>query len=228
MENHTRESLSQMSVLVAEDDPIAREHIGTYLKRRFHKVYAVEDGEKALHLIEKHTVHIIILDIYMPLLNGMEVARILRKKDLDIPIIILTSHGEAEMLQEAVSLRLSGYILKPLRLGNLEEMLLRCVNEMHKRGRILTQLSNGATYNYVTQSVTKDGHKYALTKNEKRFLKIMLRNRNQLLSFDAICEAMDPNLEMTNCALRNLVYRLRKKIGAESIISDSGGGYTLQ
>ncbi|UCZ57683.1 response regulator [Desulfurispirillum indicum] len=227
MKHHPLKLLQEMTILFAEDDPIMRDSIARILSTHFRHVLVAEDGAQAMELFNQQRPHIILLDIAMPRASGMEVATAIRQQDPDIPIIILTAHNESEHLFAAIRLRLMEYLVKPVSLDKLRSTFLHCVTELQQRGRIAVQLQSGATYNVNTQSVEWDGKEISLTRNEKSFLDFMLRHRNQVVDADRICFHIDPNHDMTNSGLRNLVYRLRSKIGNKSIVSHKDSGYMV-
>ncbi|MBB5021155.1 response regulator transcription factor [Desulfurispira natronophila] len=218
-----------MTILVAEDDKVLRDSLAKFLSHYFREVVTAEDGVYAMEKFTQNPVHVVMLDIVMPRMNGLEVASNIRKHDPDIPILILTAHSEKEHLLSAVRLRLMEYLVKPVKMDALKSALAACVVEMRQRGRLDIQLEGGARYNAISQKIHLNGSEIALTRNEKLFMEYMLGHRGQVISADCICQFIspDPNDEITLNGLRNLVYRLRGKIGNEAIICHKESGYMI-
>jgi DNA-binding response OmpR family regulator len=217
----------EMTVLLAEDDPVMRESLARTLGLYFREVLAAENGNRALALWETRTVHMAVLDIAMPGLSGLEIAAQIRERDPDLPVIILTCHTDVSYMQTAVRLRLMDYVLKPVDLPGLEKVLDRCLDEMRQRDRLKLRLKGGALFNPSTGVATYRDRNFQLTKNENRFLNYMLKRRGLMVAPYQICQALGSEEEISLNALRNLVYRLRAKIGPDAVVCCKDIGYTL-
>ena len=219
--------LLEMTVLVAEDDQAMRESLKRTLGLYFGKVLTAGDGKVALALFENRTVDIAVLDIAMPGLSGLEVAARIRERDPDLPVIILTCHDDVSFMQTAVRLRLMEYLLKPVDLPLLEEALGSCIDEMQQRDRLEVSLQGGARFNPNTGVAAHNGLEVQLTHNEKRFLIYMSERRGIMVEPHHICRKLGSEREFSLNALRNLIYRLRSKIGRDAVICNKDIGYTL-
>lgn len=104
--------MNKPSVLLADDHPILLEGLKTLLDREFRIVEAVEDGRKVLKAAMELRPDLIVLDISMPNLNGIEATRILKKVVPGVKIIILTMHGDPVFAAEALEAGALGYVLK--------------------------------------------------------------------------------------------------------------------
>ncbi len=107
-------------VLLAEDDPEIMRLIKLHFDAQSYQLYACKNGEEAIEIFNKEKFDLVILDITLPGLNGMEVCKILREKDEHIPIMMLTSHGEESDKVLALELGADDYVTKPF--GILELM----------------------------------------------------------------------------------------------------------
>jgi len=220
--------LRDMSVLLAEDDAAMRESLTRTLGLFFREVLPAEDGRQVLELFQTHRPHMAILDITMPGLSGLEVAEAIRKQDPDLPIMILTGHSDASYMQTAVRLRLMDYLLKPLSISSLEKALKGCLKEMKRRNRLNVRLAGGTLLNLGTGTAVRGDQIHRLTRNERRFLEILRERRGVILEPVQICLDMSVERDFTPQALRNLVWRLRAKIGTEAIFSSRDMGYMMR
>lgn len=220
------DSLTELTILIAEDDPIVRQSLVRTLSLYCDNILEAENGNEAVQLFESRTVNIVILDIDMPGLNGLEVAQTIRKHDADLPILILTCHSDTSYLQKAVQLRLMSYLLKPVSFDKLMDAIKQCLTDMAERGVFETILADGVVFNSITATVTNGELKLQLTNNETRFLKYMLSRRGRLVSITQLCNELGDDYSVN--ALRNLLYRLRGKIGLETITSIKDLGYILE
>ncbi len=220
--------LRDMTVLLAEDEETLRRLMGKTLGRFFGKVLPAEDGGRALELFKAYKPHMAVLDIAMPVLSGLEVAEAIREVDADLPIMILTGYNDAAYMQTAVRLRLMNYLLKPLSISSLEKALKGCLEEMKRRNRLEVRLDGGTLLNPATGTAVRNGQTHRLTRNERRFLEILLKHRGVVVEPVRICLRMSVEKDFTSQALRNLVWRLRTKVGAEAIFSARDMGYMLR
>ncbi len=215
-------------VLVVEDEKIARENFVSYLSMFYEKVFEAEDGEKALVLYKKEEIDIVLLDINIPKIGGLEVARKIRENDFKTKIIILTAHSEKSFLLEAVSLRLTKYLLKPVNRKDLKEAFDLAIGELNKFDIILSddiKISDMYSYSFLKKALYKDKIEISLTKNEQIFFEYLLKNRNRVCTYYELLDYIDIQ---TIDALKNLVKRLKKKLDDEVILNISGTGYKIK
>ena len=106
--------LKQMSLLYAEDKLITQALYKRHFENHFKSVYTARNGHQALEIYNIIKPNVVILDINMPLINGLEVSRRIRKNDQQTRIILLTSRVDKEAFLEAVELDLTTYIEKPV------------------------------------------------------------------------------------------------------------------
>ena len=219
--------LREMTVLLAEDDAEARASLARTLGMFFSRVLEAGDGNQALALFAAQPVHLAILDITMPGPSGLEAAALIRETDPDLPVLILTGHAEPAFMRQAVQLRLMDYLIKPVELEVLHDALVRCVTEMRQRDRLEVRLAGGVVLNPSTGVALVRGHAVQLTSKERQFLNYLLRRRGSPVEPFRICLEMAPGEELSLDALRNLVSRLRAKIGHEAVVSFRDLGYLL-
>ena len=110
-------------VLVVDDEPVAVELLHAFLADKGLEVLTASDGEEALRQVKEHRPHLILLDVRMPKLNGLEVLKRVREIDHEVGVIMVTAVNEEETGREALKLGAFDYITKPLDLQYLERSL---------------------------------------------------------------------------------------------------------
>jgi DNA-binding response OmpR family regulator len=110
-------------VLVVDDEPVAVELLHAFLADKGLEVLTASDGEEALRQVKEHRPHLILLDVRMPKLNGMEVLKRVREIDHEVGVIMVTAVNEEETGREALKMGAFDYITKPLDLQYLERSL---------------------------------------------------------------------------------------------------------
>jgi two-component system, response regulator PdtaR len=124
-----------MHILIAEDEGLIRLGLQRILEEAGHTVDAAEDGLAALELAEARAPDLVILDIRMPRLDGLETAERLFRR-APVPIIFLTAFGERELIERAARLPVMGYLTKPLREPELWAMIAVAANRFAEHARV--------------------------------------------------------------------------------------------
>jgi len=118
-----------ISILYVEDENNIREMLSRFINRFCTKLYTAENGSIALELYKEHSPDIIISDIRMPVMNGIDMAKEIKKTNPHQIIIFISAHSESEFLFEAINMQVDGYILKPVDLSILEEKLTKLIKQ---------------------------------------------------------------------------------------------------
>ena len=124
------DSLKNLTILYVEDDTEVRENISQSLAYFVKHIESASNGDEAFELYEKISPDIIITDIDMPGMNGLELAARVRECDSFIPIVVMTAYTTEEFLLDAVSLHLERYIVKPVSLAKLKDSLESCYERL--------------------------------------------------------------------------------------------------
>lgn len=218
--------LKDKSVLFAEDDEIIKKNITDVLKMLFKEVYTVNDGQKAYELYEEESIDLVITDIKMPLMDGLDLTEKIRKKDYDIPIILLTNFTQQEILMQAVNLSIDGYITKPIELEDLISTIQKSMKRVVKNKGIIP-LSKNIFYSITTQEVYQNNKLIQLGFKELQLLKLLIKNYKKTVTKDEISSVLWPLESVSDSSIKNLILRIRKKLDEDIIISVRGIGYRL-
>jgi DNA-binding response OmpR family regulator len=219
--------LKDKSVLFAEDDEIIKKNITDVLKMLFKEVYTVNDGQKAYELYEEESIDLVITDIKMPLMDGLDLTEKIRKKDYDIPIILLTNFTQQEILMQAVNLSIDGYITKPIELEDLISTIQKSMKRVVKNKGIIP-LSKNIFYSITTQEVYQNNKLIQLGFKELQLLKLLIKNYKKTVTKDEISSVLWPLESLSDSSIKNLILRIRKKFDEDIITSVRGVGYRLQ
>ena len=117
-------------ILVVDDEPDAVELLQEFLTSKRYEVITASDGEEALRKVKSERPHLILLDVRMPKMNGLEVLRQVRQIDKEVGVIMVTAVNEEETGRQALELGAFDYIVKPLDLEYLEKSLWYKVTTM--------------------------------------------------------------------------------------------------
>tara|TARA_B100000315_G_C14153910_1_gene396956 strand:+ start:183 stop:554 length:372 start_codon:yes stop_codon:yes gene_type:complete len=118
-----------MTILLVDDDELICQSIGDFLSQRQHTVFTCTNGQDALDYLDQHTIDLIISDIYMPGIDGIELLRQIRARYPTLQVILITGHATVDTAVEALRNRAYDYLRKPIRL----EELLTCIKRIENR-----------------------------------------------------------------------------------------------
>ena len=215
------------TVLIVEDDRRIANWVKVYFERAGFSAEMAHDGESGLALARDLAPDLVILDLMLPRLDGVELCRILRRES-DVPIIMLTA-------REAPAERITGldsgaddYIIKPF---DPEEVIARAEAVLRRvKGKVQQVLIRGAiTLNETTGAVTVDEEPVALSQAQIALLATFMRHPNQVLTREQLISlTFSSEFEGFDRAIDSQVARLRKQInrdGREPIQTVYGAGY---
>ena len=171
----------------------------------FHKIIISHSAEKAFLDFSKEHPDIVITDIDLPKLNGIDLCKNIRKTNPSIPIIILSADKDERYLFEAIRIQVIDFIVKPIKMEKLIFALNQTAKHMVNHGNVTIKLSNGNIYNYQEKTILKkDGNIIKLTKNEFRLLELLLANKERTLSKKDIEDYLWVNEEITAVSYTHL------------------------
>ena len=220
--------LKNLNALYVEDDPTLRSQTASLIQGFFAELYVAGHGGDGLALFKEKTIHLMICDIKMPVMSGIELATEVRKAGSRIPILITSAHTESDDLIESIRLNLADYLVKPFTFVRLKEALSACANKIIENGDLFVRIDEETTYCPLTRELTQKGLKYKLAKKESGLLELLVRNRGRLVSREQIENTLYDQTPMSEAALKNLVLKLRKKVGKERIANVHSVGFLLR
>lgn len=132
-----RENLKSFTLLYAEDDESIQIEMLEYFSSYFKEVYVANDGREALEIYKKNKPDVMILDIYMPHISGLELTKIVRENDYKTKIVLITAFSKNSVLLEAINLDINYYITKPVTLQNIKEMLNKIALDLSRSSSII-------------------------------------------------------------------------------------------
>ena len=220
--------LNKSSILLAEDDESVRNSFKRVLLLFVDKVYSAKDGEEALKLYSKHNPDIIITDIKMPKMNGLELIKKIRESDNNTPIVVTSAYTDQNFLLESIKLSLVEYIVKPIKESELDRILKECAKVLEEKTKTVIRLNSTCKYDYDNKVLTCKDKDISLTHKEVEFFEILLAHRGTLVTKQAIEDKLYIYEEAPPSALKNLIFKLRKKIGEEIVKTVNKLGYIIE
>ena len=223
--------LKNHSILYVEDEPQIQANITEYLETYFGKVYVASDGKEGLSLYHAHHPDVLLLDINLPLMNGLELAKEVRQKDKVVKIVMLTAHTEKNKLLIATELKLTKYLIKPIAPKLFKETMELLSQEIRQNPTNFINLSSTCVWNIKQEVLRINDTPVTLSEKEHRLLKLLLTHRGNFVGYEDIIitvweDALERDISLGS--IKNIVSKLRKKLSHECIDSVYGKGYILK
>jgi DNA-binding response OmpR family regulator len=220
-----------MRLLVVEDDPAAAAVLSTGLREHTYAVDVAANGSTALEQASVNDYDLIVLDVLMPGINGLEVCRRLRVEGIASPILMLTARGDPGQRVEGLDAGADDYLAKPY---HFPELLAR-VRALLRRGPALAPsvLSvHDLTVDTRARRVERAGHALALTTKEYALLEYLLRRQGEVVGRASIAEHVwDDTFDPMSNLIEVYIQRLRRKLDdghqVKLIHTRRGAGYSL-
>lgn len=118
------EYLKDITILYAEDDTLIQKEFSSFLEKFVKKLFIANNGQEALELFQKNKPDIVISDITMPKMNGIELSKNIKALNPDTPIVIISAHNNSEYLIEAIEIGVNRFILKPIDMTEVVNILV--------------------------------------------------------------------------------------------------------
>lgn len=218
-------------ILIVEDEPISLEMLSKTLKEDYN-VLTADNGKKGFELYKKFNPHVIISDLNMPIMNGIELIQKIRELDQNSKIIITTFKNDVQTLLQATELKLFKYLIKPIDFIALKNIIKESIEELNRFNTVALNLINiSPTLIWKTSEfeLFSNNQIVKLTPKEKKVLNLLLQKPNQVFTYNEIIyEVWEKNNEIGDRkTLKTMITSLRKKIEDVEINNVYGYGYKI-
>ena len=221
-----------MRILIVEDEKKVAAFIKKGLEEETYAVDIASDGEEGLHLGEQNPYDLIILDLMLPKINGLEILSHLRAKKIETPVLLLTAKDSVDDKVEGLNQGADDYLTKPFAFS---ELLAR-IRVLLRRGKNETKTTleiADLTLDLVSHKVSRGNEEIELTGKEYSLLEYFMRNQEKVLTRTMIAEHVwDYNFDTFTNVIDVYVNHLRKKIDkkfpAKLLHTLRGVGYVMK
>lgn len=218
---------SHLSLLYIDDDSNIRQNAIEYFSRIFKSVFEATNGLDGYRMYEQYKPDIIITDIKMPYMNGLELSKKIRSVDKKTPIIILSAYTDTALLLQAIEYQLVKYLIKPLNEKSINEALSLACESLNHQQKNIYKFNHNTLYDSFNKTLLVNNAIVKLTHYELQLLDTLIKRSPRIVTYYEIenCIWTDEGLNIDS--LRTLVRSLRKKLQADVIENISGLGYRI-
>jgi two-component system alkaline phosphatase synthesis response regulator PhoP len=210
------------SILLVEDEENLHEALKLNLELEGYEITSAFDGAAALKAVQGEFFDLIILDVMLPEMDGINVTETIRISNNDVPILILSAKNSSADRVLGLKKGADDYLTKPF---NLEELLLRVHKLINKNKKLLDKTSIGDNYSFGSNSIDfkaqqatgHTGEKIELSKKETMLLKLLIENKNEVVPREKILQSVwGYNVYPTTRTIDNFILNFRKYFEADS------------
>ncbi len=219
---------SNLKILYVEDDDIARENGVEYLENYFESIFEAPNAITALKLYEEYQPDIIITDIEMPKLNGLDFVKQIREKDKKTQVIVITAYSDTAYLLKAVELQLVKYLIKPVKEKEFDEALALCVESINEEYSNIVDLSANTHFDTFNKTLVCENEVVKLRTKEIELFTLLLKYKNRYVTYSEIENYVWQDGVMTKDALKTIIKNLKAKLPKGLISNLTGTGYKLE
>lgn len=210
------------SVLLVEDEENLHEALKLNLELEGYDVTSAYDGATALKTLQGEYFDLIILDVMLPEMDGINVTETVRISNNEVPILILSAKNSSADRVLGLKKGADDYLTKPF---NLEELLLRVHKLINKNKKLLDKSTVGDVYTFdnnridfkAQEATVSNGKKIQLSKKETMLLKLLIENKNEVVTREKILQAVwGYNVYPTTRTIDNFILNFRKYFEMDS------------
>ena len=191
------------------------------------KTFVAKNIKEAFEILEKEKIDLIISDIHLKNECGLDFIKKFRETNNETPILILSGYKDEELLFKAMTLNLSGYLIKPINFKVLMEALVKCENKIKFNNQKITMLKDGFNYDKELKIVTKEQDIFELNKKEILFFEMLCENKQRIITKDMFIKFVYEYEPMSESALNNFILRIRKRFGKNFLHTIPNIGYKM-
>ncbi len=221
------------SVLVVDDDPMLLKTLELNLRARGYAAHFARTGEQALNLVAQHRPDLVLLDLGLPGMSGLEVIQGLRGWS-GVPILVLSGRDTEPMKVEALDLGADDYVVKPFGMDELFARVRAAMRRDVEPPEQAVVTTADFTVDLAAQRVTKGGSQVQLTPRQWHIVEVLVRNRGRLVTHQELLKQVwGPNYGRETNYLRVFMTKIRQKLEPEPprpryFLTEPGLGYRFQ
>ena len=220
-------NFKELTLLLVEDEDSIRESMQEVFSGLFQKVISASNGDEGLKKFKKFSPDIVIADIMMPIMDGLEMSKQIKEVSKNTPVIILSAYSEKERLLKAIDVGIDKYVIKPIDMDELFVVLEQIV-KTKIIGADIIEISGGYSFNQTKKVLVKNGVEIALTKKELAFISLLVKRIGTLVLTEEIRNVVWFGEKVNDPAVRTFIKRIRDKVGAGLIKNSPGLGYKIE
>lgn len=218
--------MKNLTVLFVEDEENIRKALDSAIRDEFKDFILARDGDDGLKKFQKYKPDIVITDIMMPILDGLEMSKEIKNISRYTPIVVLSAFDEKEKLLQAIDIGIDKYLMKPIDTEDLIDTLRYIAEDLLSLDS-LVDLGHGYSFDKNRRVLVRDDDTMPLTKKELLFITLLVKNLGSYVLHDELKKYVWTNKNVSDAAIRTFIKRVREKTDKDFIKNIPGLGYKI-
>ncbi|WP_156009672.1 response regulator transcription factor [Streptococcus ruminantium] len=211
-------------ILIVEDDAVINQVLAEFLKEHQYEIVSCLDGQKALEYFETEKFDLIILDIMVPNVSGLDILKKIRKTS-QVPVIMLTAMDDEYTQLVSFNHLISDYVVKPFS----PLILMKRIENVFRQSETANIIEiSGVVIDLEASEVYVDNETLPLTKIEYEVLEMLAKHKGKLVTRDQLMNAIWGYTELEGRILDNHIKNIRKKVPQIPLVTLVGRGYKIE
>ncbi|RUM46022.1 MAG: DNA-binding response regulator [Hydrogenimonas sp.] len=216
-----------MKILLLEDELMLNDAIVEFLEMHNHEVIAFFEGNAALECIKKEEFDLLILDISVPNIDGLQFLEILQQEKIQTPAIFISAMRGMEEIAKAYELGCYDYLKKPFHLPELLLHIQKIDQLLGIRDKQHIRLSRRYSFDKASDTLLFDHAPVALTKRQMEIIRLLAIHQGNVVDFEMLRHYVWDDAIIDNATIRAEVSRLKKSLKEDFIVNIRGVGYRI-
>lgn len=220
------DAIKNCRVLYVEDDAFQMQQTLLVLSMFFNEVITSYDADEALEKFQKNSFDLLLCDIALPKMSGVELAKKIRASDEKIDFIFISASKEIMDFKNAIEIQALDFLMKPYSFEDFKSALIKFAKKRAIESSNIIEINDTISYDKQKRCIiTKDGE-IELTLKEQKLIELASQYRGKIITYDQIASALDHE-EVNLTSIKNIILRLRKKLPTEIFSNMMGVGYRV-
>jgi DNA-binding response OmpR family regulator len=220
-------NLSNKNLLLLEDSDEFIENVISLFNMFVKETFVAKNISDAMEKLNSEKIDLIISDIHLKNENGLDFIKEVRESNQEIPIVILSGYKDENLLFRAMTLGLTGYLIKPINFKSLVSVLEDCAKKILSQDSMQVLLKDNFIYNKNFKNISNENEIFELNKKEILFFEMLCNNKTKIITKDMIANIVYENEIMSDSAVNNFILRIRKRFGKTFLHTIPDIGYKM-
>lgn len=221
-----------MEVLLIEDDAETALYVTEGLREQGHEVHWAPTGKDGLHQARNHSYEMLVVDRMLPGMDGLSLVQLLRKENVDTPILFLTTMSGLNDRVEGLNSGADDYLTKPFAISELLARINAIVRRVGRKGTLTKLRAGSLELDLLSRNVTREGQRVDLQPQEFKLLEYLALNANRTVTRTMLLENVwniefDPGTNIVESHMSRLRSKIDRGFATELIRTVRGSGYVF-
>lgn len=214
-----------MNMIYLEDDLVTRKYYKNFLLNYFDNVFEASNANEAFeHLKKQNDIRFLLVDIELPLMNGLSFIEKVREENTSVKIVVLSSYDNKEYLMKALNFELSSYLIKPITRQKFKEMVFKIISSF-KDMKTYIYLEDNYKWDFISKKLFHNEEEIKLTVKEQEIFSAFCKNDNIVFTYEDLSNLLYENDKDALNKVRMVIKRLKSKVNSKVLKTIYSVGY---